>query len=434
MQRILEWFGLKAAVNAGGAGQDDAGDHGHTHGVVDASISTTTRGIWALKWSFVILAITAAMQVIVVVISASVALLADTIHNLGDATTAIPLWIAFLLARRKPSSSFSYGLGRVEDLAGVIVVLVILASGLLAGYEAINRLINPEPITSLGWVAVAGALGFLGNEFVAYLRIRVGKEINSAALIADGYHARTDGFTSLAVVLGALGVWLGFPLADPIIGLLITLTIFVIVWQSAKAVFSRMLDGVEPSVIDEIKHAAEHIPEIRDVVSARARWTGHRMRADIVIRVDPGLVVAHANSIAEQLKEELFHHFVALTSINVEVQPALEYPSDHHAPAPVRVASDLADGVLQIADTAGGERMVLRIGRHTEGLSARVAIDRPGGIEELILLPTADNHHRLESTAAPAEPHEFQATLYLKAGERTAELPFSMAELDDHVH
>ena len=179
------------------------GGHGHTHGTIDPTIATTDRGIWAIKWSFVILAITAALQLVVVFMSGSIALLADTIHNFGDATTAIPLWIAFALARRKPTPTFSYGYGRVEDIAGVVIVLIILISAIVAGYEAINRLVHPQAITQLPWVAIAGIVGFVGNEVVAVFRIRVGREINSAALIADGYHARTDGLTSLAVVVGA---------------------------------------------------------------------------------------------------------------------------------------------------------------------------------------------------------------------------------------
>ena len=151
-------------------------------------------------------------------------------------------------------------LGRVEDLAGIVIVLIILFSAIVAGYQAIDRLIHPQAMTHLGWLTAAGIIGFLGNEAVAVFRIRVGREINSAALIADGYHARTDGLTSLAVVAGAIGVWLGFPLADPIVGLLITIAIFGIVWQSARSVLTRMLDGVEPGVIDDIHHAAEHVP------------------------------------------------------------------------------------------------------------------------------------------------------------------------------
>jgi cation diffusion facilitator family transporter len=261
-----DWLGFSSEAIVGHShsrghdhGHSHGGHRGHTHGMVDPSIAATDKGLWAVKWSFMVLAITAALQMVVVVASGSVALLADTIHNIGDATTAIPLWIAFVLARRKPSSTFTYGLGRVEDLAGLAIVAIILFSALVAGYEAIDRFIHPKEISALGWVAAAGVIGFLGNEAVAAFRIRIGREINSVALIADGYHARTDGLTSLAVVLGALGVWLGFPFADPIVGLLITLAIFGIVWQSAKAVLRRMLDGVDPRLIDEIRHAAEHV-------------------------------------------------------------------------------------------------------------------------------------------------------------------------------
>src|SRR4029079_8945518 len=218
---------------------------------VDPGIATTARGIWAVKWSFVILALTDALQVAVVFASGSGAVLADTIHNFADATTAIPLWIAFLLVRRRPTARFTYGFGRVEDFAGLLIVLIILFSALVAGYEAIGRLIYPLPISRLMWVAIAGIIGFIGNEAVAVFRIRVGREINSAALIADGYHARTDGLPSLAVVVGAAGVWLVFPLADPIVGLFITIAILGIVWQSATAVLTRMLDGVDPSIVGE---------------------------------------------------------------------------------------------------------------------------------------------------------------------------------------
>ncbi len=220
---ILTWLGFGDSGHGdhhvGHSHDHGAGGHGHTHGVIDSSIATTERGIWAIKWSFVVLGITALLQLVVVFASGSVALLADTIHNVGDATTAIPLWIAFQLVRRPPTRTFNYGLGRVEDLAGMLIVLIILSSAIVAGYEAIDRLIHPQVIGQLWWVVAAGVIGFLGNEVVAVFRIRVGREIASAALIADGYHARTDGLTSLAVVAGALGVWVGFPLADPIVGL-----------------------------------------------------------------------------------------------------------------------------------------------------------------------------------------------------------------------
>ncbi|ESZ35063.1 cation transporter [Mesorhizobium sp. L2C066B000] len=328
--RILDWFGFGSHDHTAHGHDHGSGPHGHTHGVIDATIATTDRGIWAIKWSFVILAITAALQMIVLVLSGSVALLADTIHNIGDATTAIPLWIAFMLARRKPSRTFTYGLGRVEDLAGIIIVLIILFSALVAGYQAIDRLINPQAVTHLGWLAIAGIVGFLGNEAVAVFRIRVGREISSAALIADGYHARTDGLTSLAVVAGALGVWLGFPLADPIIGLLITIAIFGIVWQSARSVLTRMLDGVEPSVMDEIHHSAAHVPGAR-IVDAQARWIGHKLHADIAIAVDDGLSVSEANKISAALEDELFQHLPALAGAKIRLSSQHD---DHDHPHP----------------------------------------------------------------------------------------------------
>ena len=295
------------------------GSQSHTHGVIDATIPTTERGIWAIKWSFVVLALTAALQLVVVFFSGSVALFADTVHNIGDAATAIPLWVAFVFARRKPTAQFTYGYGRVEDLAGIAIVLIILFSAVVAGYEAIHRLMEPQKIEYLTAVALAGVIGFLGNEAVAIFRIRVGKEINSAALVADGYHARTDGLTSLAVVLGAVGVWLGLPPADPIVGILITVAIFGIVWQSAKAVLTRMLDGVEPKVIEEIRHAAEHVVGITHIEDARARWLGHRLHADVAIEVGDDLNVADATRISEAFRRELKSHIPALDTAFVRL-------------------------------------------------------------------------------------------------------------------
>jgi cation diffusion facilitator family transporter len=378
---------------------------------------------------------------VVVISSGSVALLADTIHNVGDATTAIPLWIAFALVRRKPTATFNYGLGRVEDLAGMLVVLIILFSAIVAGYEALSRLIHPQPITQLAAVAVAGVIGFIGNEVVAVFRIRVGRAMNSAALIADGYHARTDGLTSLAVVLGAAGVWAGFPLADPIIGLLITIAIFGIVWQSAKAVITRSLDGVSPSVVEEIRHAAEHVPGISRLVDVKARWLGHKLNADLTIAVDDALSVADANRIAVALKEELREHLPPLGLATVQFDTAGVVAAEggahchHHAPEPFKVDSPLAQGLLAIVDTPDGERMRLTVSTHADALQAVVAIRRDGGlIERLPLLPIAGDHHVFQSAAAPAEPHEFDAELHLSAGERQERLPFRMEEPEGHHH
>lgn len=446
LNKIRDWFGF------GGLHPDDhgshdhsGGGHGHTHGVINPGIASSERGVWAIKWSFIILAITAGLQFTVVLLSGSVALLADTIHNIGDATTAIPLWLAFMLARRKPSKTFTYGLGRAEDLAGILIVLIILFSALVAGYEAVSRLIHPRHVQQLGWLAAAGFLGFVGNETVAVFRIRIGREMNSAALIADGYHARTDGLTSLAVVLGAFGVWMGFPLADPTIGLIITVAIFGIVWQSTRAVVTRMLDGVEPGVVEEIRHAAEHVPGINKVVDAKARWLGHELHADVTIAVNKNLLITAANAIAATLQNELRAHMPALAVANIRfasgISPAFQMPTEspeaahHHAPKPYKFSGELAQGELSIVDTKDGERMRLTVLKHVEGLSAVVVIERPDGkTESLPLLPMPNDHRVYISVMAPAEPHEFDAVLNLRANGQKEALNFHMAEPEDHHH
>ena len=265
----------------------DEDGHGHTHGVIDPTIASTERGIWAIKWSFVLLVITAVFQIVVVAISGSVALLPIRSTISADATTAIPLWVAFRLARWKPTETFTYGYGRVEDLAGIVIVAIIFFSAIVAGYEAIDRIFHPQAIGAPMWVALASSASLATRPWAVF-RIRVGREINSTALIADGYHARTDGLTSLAVVAGATGVWLGFPLADPIVGLLITVAIFGIVWQSAKSVLTRMLDGVEPGLVADIRHDAEHVKGIREILDVKARWLGHKLHSDVAILIDGG--------------------------------------------------------------------------------------------------------------------------------------------------
>jgi cation diffusion facilitator family transporter len=317
------------------------GEHGHSHGAVDPSITTSERGIWAVKWSFVGLFVTALLQAAVVALSGSVALLSDTIHNIGDAATALPLWIAFALNRLGTSRRFTFGYGRVEDLAGVIVVLIILFSAVVAGYQAIERLIHPQPVGLLWAVAVAGTVGFVGNEAVAVFRIRVGRQIGSAALVADGYHARIDGWTSLAVVVGAAGVWLGYPLADPIVGLLIAVAILVIVWQSGKTVFTRLLDGVDPTLLDEIRNAAGHVEGVQDVAEVRARWLGHRLRAEVnVVVEDPDLSVAEGHAIAREVNHRLLHELRYLDMAVVHVDPVQEFGEEYH-----RISTHRHDGL-----------------------------------------------------------------------------------------
>jgi cation diffusion facilitator family transporter len=326
--------------HAHGHSYDHDLSHGHVHGVVDPSIASSERGLWAIKWSFVGLVATAALQLLVVFISGSVALLADTIHNFGDAATAIPLAIAFWFARKKPNERFTFGYGRVEDLAGLAIVATILATAIIAGYQSIQRLLHPAEVSHLWAVIVASIVGFLGNEGVAIFRIRVGREINSAALIADGYHARIDGWTSLAVLFGAVGVWLGYPLADPIIGLLITAAIFGIVIQSGKSIFFRMLDGADPEVIDELRHAAAHVPQVQEVTEVRARWIGHRLHAELNIAVDPQLTVAQAHAVAAEVRHQLLHHLDYLSLVVIHVDPTDQSGEAHH-----RIGTHVHDGL-----------------------------------------------------------------------------------------
>jgi cation diffusion facilitator family transporter len=308
----------------------DPGVHSHQNGAVDPSLLATERGIWAVKWSHVGLTATALFQVVVVLFSGSAALLADTVHNLGDAATAIPLWIAFTLARRKPSRRFTYGYGRVEDVAGVAIVLIILLSAAVAAYHSVDRLLHPQLVEHLWAVIVASVIGFAGNEMVAIFRIRVGKQINSAALVADGYHARVDGLTSLAVLFGAVAVWLGYPIADPIVGLLIVIVILRIVWESGKAVITRLVDGVDPEVVDEISQAAKQAQGVDNVTDVRVRWSGHQLHAEVNLAVSGEMSVAKAHVIALEARHQLLHHLPYLGNVVVHVDPENLSGEEHH--------------------------------------------------------------------------------------------------------
>ena len=300
-------------------------NHPHSHDYADAvddALASSAQGIRAVKVSLVVLGLTAVFQLIVVGFSGSVALAADTIHNVSDALTAIPLWIAFVLGRRAASKRYTYGLGRAEDLAGLFVLVMIALSALLAGYESVRRLIHPTPIDNLGWVAAAGVIGFLGNELVALYRIRVGRQIGSAALVADGLHARTDGFTSLAVVFGALGVWLGFPLADPIIGLLITAAILMVLRTAARDVFARLLDGVDPGLVASAERTLAAEPGVIGVPRVRMRWIGHRLHADAELDVDPAMSLRQAHELAHHAEHSLSHAVPRLSSAVIHAYPA----------------------------------------------------------------------------------------------------------------
>lgn len=306
----------------------------HSHDAadsVDDTLESTAAGIRTVKISLLVLGLTALIQIVIVVMSGSVALAADTIHNFADALTAVPLWIAFALGAKPATRRYTYGFGRVEDLAGSFVVAMITMSAIIAGYEAIARLIHPQQIEHVGWVALAGLVGFIGNEWVALYRIRVGHRIGSAALIADGLHARTDGFTSLAVLCSAGGVALGFPLADPIVGLLITAAILAVLRTAARDVFRRLLDGVDPAMVDAAEQALAARPGVQAVRSVRMRWIGHRLHADAELDVDHALDLAQAHRIAHDAEHELTHTVPKLTTALIHA-----YPAEHGSSIPDR--------------------------------------------------------------------------------------------------
>ncbi|MFN8227821.1 MAG: cation diffusion facilitator family transporter [Mycobacterium sp.] len=295
--------------------------HDHAHGL-DDEVRASAAGIRAVKVSLVVLGITALAQVVVVLLSGSIALAADTIHNFSDALSAIPLWIAFALGTRSATRRYTYGFGRVEDLAGLFVVAMIALSAIVAGYEAIQRLVHPRPVEHLGWVALAGLLGFIGNEWVALYRIRIGRRIGSAALVADGLHARTDGFTSLAVLLGAGGVALGFPLADPVVGLVITVAILAVLCTAGRDVFRRLMDGVDPGLVETAQATLAARPGVRSVRSVRMRWIGHRLHADAELDIDPDLTLVQAHRIAHGAEHDLIHAVPKLATAVIHAYPA----------------------------------------------------------------------------------------------------------------
>jgi cation diffusion facilitator family transporter len=298
---------------------------------VDAAMETSRDGIRALWISLAVLGATAAVQGLVVATSGSVALLGDTLHNVADALTAVPLGIAFLLGRRAATRRYTYGFGRAEDLAGIVIVAIIAGSAALAGYQAIERLLHPADVSHLLAVGAAAVIGFVGNETVARYRIRVGRRIGSAALVADGLHARTDGFTSLAVLLGAGGVAIGWRWADPVIGLVITAAILLVVKDAAREIYRRLMDAVDPALVDQVETTLRTTPGVLDVGAVQLRWIGHRLRAECDIAVPADLTVLAAHAIAVAAEHRLIHAVPRLTSAIVHTDPHSGDGADHHA-------------------------------------------------------------------------------------------------------
>jgi cation diffusion facilitator family transporter len=297
----------------------------HSHDAADSiddALIASAEGMKALKISLLALALTAAAQVVVVVITGSVALLADTIHNFSDALTALPLGVAFILARRPATRRYTYGYGRAEDLAGIFIIAMIAISAGVAAWVAIQRLIHPRDMEYFGMVIIAGLIGFAGNEFAASYRIRVGRRIGSAALVADGLHARTDALTSLAVVLGALGVWAGWRLADPIVGLLISVAILAVLRQAARDVYRRLMDSVDSRLVDTVEATLLATSGIERVDEVRLRWIGHELYGEAEIVSDGTLSLTEAHEIAERARHDLLHRVPRLVDVIIRSSPS----------------------------------------------------------------------------------------------------------------
>jgi len=314
----------------------------HRHDVTpqaDSALESSRDGIRALKVSLAVLGVTALVQALIVWMSGSVALLGDTLHNFADAATALPLWIAFTVGRRPATRRYTYGFGRAEDLAGIAIVLTIAASAALAGYEAVQRLLNPRDVDDLPLVAAAAVLGFAGNEIAAQYRIRTGRRIGSAALVADGLHARTDGLTSLGVLVGAVGVALGFQAADPIVGLAITAAILLVLKDACRSVYLRLMDAVDPELVERARLIARHVPGVEGVDELRLRWVGHRMHAEVEVLVDPELPMTRAHTVAHEVHHSLLHGVPRLESVIVHASPVSRDGTDYH-----EVVAHHADG------------------------------------------------------------------------------------------
>ncbi|MDQ2808771.1 MAG: cation diffusion facilitator family transporter [Chloroflexota bacterium] len=306
--------------------------HGHSHGTVqvDSALEGSTSGIRALRTSLVILGATAVFQLVIVWISSSAGLLADTIHNFADALTALPLWVAFTLSRRSATRRFTYGYDRAEDVAGVFIVLIIFLSAAVAVWTSVEKLLHPAPMANIGWVVVAAIAGFIGNEWVAQVRIRTGQRIGSAALVADGQHARADGITSLAVLIGAFGALQGIAWLDPLVGLLITFAILVIGKQAGQAILYRLMDAVDPALVDQVEQTARRVAGVQGIHDVRVRWHGHQLIAELHSDVDPALSTVDSHAIAEAIRHALLHGIAGLGEALVHIDPAGHAPEHYH--------------------------------------------------------------------------------------------------------
>jgi cation diffusion facilitator family transporter len=304
--------------------------HGHGHGKVDADLYGNRAGLRAVQISTAGMLLVAIIQFVIAGIGGSAGLFADALHNLGDVLTTVALWIAFAISNRAANQRYTYGYYRSEDLAGIFIVLVIIASAAAGATESILKLTSGTAPTAIYLSMAAALVGVAGNELLAQYKISMGKRINSVPLVADGQHSRIDGLTSLAAFLGLVGVALGFRLADPIAGLVITVVILTVVYSTSRSVLQRLLDAVDVRVVPAIMNATRVVPGVEGVNDIRARWVGHTLHVALNIEVDANLTIARAHEIAEEVRHRLFHEISGLSEAIIHTDPHSHGAEDYH--------------------------------------------------------------------------------------------------------
>ena len=309
--------------------EHDEHGHGHEHGKVDADLYGNQAGMRAVQLSTAGMLLVSAIQFAIALIGGSAGLFADALHNFGDVFTTVALWIAFVISSRAANQRYTYGYYRAEDLAGIFIVLVIIASAVAGAVESIQKLTSGNVPTHIYLSMAAALVGVVGNELLAQYKISVGKRINSVALVADGQHSRIDGLTSLAAFVGLIGVMLGFPIADPIAGILITLVIIIVVFTTSRSVLQRLLDAVDPHVVPSIITTALAVPGVEAATDVRARWVGHTLHVVMNIEVNAELTLSKAHAIAEEVRHRLFHKIKGISEVVIHTDPS-SASGDHH--------------------------------------------------------------------------------------------------------
>ena len=305
-----------------GRAEHDEKGHGHEHGKVDADLYGNRAGLRAVQISTAGMLLIAVIQFAIAWIGGSAGLFADALHNFGDVFTTIALWIAFVISNRAANQRYTYGYYRSEDLAGIFIVLVIIASATASAIESIQKLTSGNIPTQIYLSMAAALVGVAGNELLAQYKISVGKRINSVSLIADGHHSRIDGLTSLAAFIGLVGVKLGFPKADPIAGIVITLVIVTVVFSTSRSVLQRLLDAVDPHIVPSIITIASAVPGVEQVTDVHARWVGHTLHVVMNIEVDAELTLTKAHAIAEVVRHQLFHEVKGISEVLIHTDPS----------------------------------------------------------------------------------------------------------------